>query len=138
MFARDELVLVVSPEHAWSKQDQVHPEALRERQLLLREKGSGIREVITNALARYGVQVHPLFTLPDNEAIKQMVISGVGAAIASALTVQHELGSGDLVRIPITGVDLHPQLSLVYRIDKHLSPAAQAFCSLLETYNALL
>lgn len=135
VFAHDELVLVVSPDHRWSKLDELTPEALRERELLLREQGSGIREVIEHALVHHGVQVHPLFTLPDNEAIKQMVISGVGAAIVSALAVQRELVSGDLVRIPITGIILHPQLSLVRRTDKKLSRAAQAFCALLETTN---
>ena len=135
VFAHDELVLVVAPDHRWSKLDELTPEALREGELLLREQGSGIREVIEHALVLHGVQVHPLFTLPDNEAIKQMVISGVGAAIVSALAVQRELVSGDLVRIPIAGIVLHPQLSLVRRTDKKLSRAAQAFCALLETIN---
>lgn len=135
VFAQDELVLVVSPDHRWSKVDELNPEALREGELLLREQGSGIREVIEHALIMHSVQVRPLFTLPDNEAIKQMVISGVGAAIVSALAVQRELVSGDLVRIRIAGVDLRPQLSLVRRIDKQLSRAAQAFCALLETTN---
>jgi DNA-binding transcriptional LysR family regulator len=136
VFAQDELVLVVSPAHRWSNLDELGPEDLREGELLLREQGSGIREVIEHALLLHRVQVQPLFTLPDNEAIKQMVISGVGAAIVSALAVQRELGSGELVRIPITGVDLCPQLSLVRRVDKQLSRAAQAFCGLLETSNA--
>jgi DNA-binding transcriptional LysR family regulator len=135
VFAQDELVLVVSPDHRWSTLDELGPEALQERELLLREQGSGIREVIEHELVLHGVQVHPLFTLPDNEAIKQMVISGVGAAIVSTFAVQRELAGGDLVRIPIAGVDLRPQLSLVRRIDKRLSRAAQAFCALLETTN---
>jgi DNA-binding transcriptional LysR family regulator len=135
VFAQDELVLVVSPDHHWGKLDELNPEALQKEELLSREQGSGIREVIEHALVLHGVQVHPMFTLPDNEAIKQMVINGVGAAIVSALTVQRELASSDLVRIPIAGVDLRPQLSLVRRIDKQLSRAAQAFCALLETIN---
>ena len=133
VFAQDELVLVVSPDHRWSKLDELHPEALREGELLIREQGSGIREVIEHALMLRGVQVYPLLTLSENEAIKQMVISGVGAAIVSSLTVRRELMSGDLVRLPIAGVDLRPQLSLVRRIDKQLSRAAKAFCALLET-----
>jgi DNA-binding transcriptional LysR family regulator len=132
VFAQDELVLVVATDHRWSKLDELNPEALRDGELLLREQGSGIREVIEHALLLHRVQVRPLFTLPDNEAIKQMVMSGVGAAILSALAVQRELASGDLVRIPITGIDLRPQLSLVRRIDKQLSRAAQAFCALLQ------
>jgi len=135
VFAQDELVLVVSPDHRWSKLDELNPESLREGELLLREQGSGIREVIEQALMVHSVQVNPLFTLPDNEAIKQMVINGVGAALVSALAVQRELVSGDLIRIPIAGVDLRPQLSVVRRIDKQLSRSAQAFCALLETIN---
>jgi DNA-binding transcriptional LysR family regulator len=132
VFAQDELVLVVAPGHRWSELDELSPEVLREGELLLREQGSGIREVIEHALLFHHVQVRPLFTLPDNEAIKQMVMSGVGAAIVSALAVQRELTSGDLIRIQITGVDLRPQLSLVRRTDKQLSRAAQAFCALLQ------
>ena len=58
-------------------------------------------------------------------------MSNVGAAIVSALAVQRELAAGDLIRLPIVGLDLRPQLSLVRRRDKHLSRAAQAFCALL-------
>ena len=133
VFAQDELVLVVAPDHRWSGLDELSPESLREEELLLREQGSGIREVIEHALLLHRVQVRPLFTLPDNEAIKQMVKTGVGAAIVSALAVQRELISGDLIRIQITGVDLRPQLSLVRRTDKQLSRAAQAFCALLQS-----
>ena len=132
VFTYDELVLVVAPGHRWSGLTTLNPEALRDGELLLREQGSGIREVIEHALQLHRVQVRPLFTLPDNEAIKQMVMNGVGAALVSALAVQRELASGELVRLPITGVDLRPQLSLVRRTDKQLSRAAQAFCALLQ------
>jgi DNA-binding transcriptional LysR family regulator len=131
VFAYDELILVVAPEHHWSGLPELRPDALGENELLLREQGSGIREVIEQGLQAHGVQVHPLFTLTDNEAIKQMVMSGVGAAIVSSLTVQRELANGDLVQVPIAELDLHPQLSLIQRVDKQLSRAAQAFCSFL-------
>ncbi len=130
-FARDELILVVAPDHHWSKGGIVQPEMLADAALLLRESGSGIREVIENRLQLHGVRVRPLLTLTDNEAIKQMVMSGVGAAIISALTVQRELANGSLVRVPLFELDLHPQLSLIMREDKQLSRAAQAFCSFL-------
>jgi DNA-binding transcriptional LysR family regulator len=61
-------------------------------------------------------------------------MSGVGAAILSAFAVRRELASGELVRIPLEGIDLRPQLTLVKRSDKHLSRAAQAFCSLLQHF----
>lgn len=132
VFAYDELVLVISPGHHWSGMEALRPEALSSGELVLREQGSGIREVIEHALMHQDVQISPLLTLPDNEAIKQMVINGVGGAILSRLAVQRELVAGDLVRVPIIGLDLHPQLSLIQRTDKQLSRAATAFCAFLK------
>jgi DNA-binding transcriptional LysR family regulator len=131
LFAYDELVLVVAPTHVWGKLSLVQPQALSEGTLLLREQGSAIREFVEQGLLQYDVQVHPLFTLTDNEAIKQMVISGVGAAIVSSLSVQRELANGDLVQVPIAGIELRPQLSLIQRVDKQLSRAAQTFSTFL-------
>jgi DNA-binding transcriptional LysR family regulator len=130
-FAHDKLILVVAPGHHWHSEASVRPEDLATDELLLREQGSGIREVIEQELEQYAIHVRPLLTLTDNEAIKQMVLSGVGAAIVSCLTVQRELASGDLRHIPIAGLDLQPQLSVIQREDKQLSRAAQAFCSFL-------
>ncbi len=131
IFTYDKLVLVVAPGHQWSELKVISPEALQEKELLLREQGSGIREVIERVMLLHTIQIRPLLTVPDNEAIKQMVMSGVGAAIVSELTVRRELASGDLIHIPIKDVELHPQLSLVRRSDKHLSQAAQAFIGLI-------
>jgi len=127
VFAQDSLVLIVSPGHRWYNGGALSPEVLASGELLLREQGSGIREVVEKEFLRKGMQIRPLFTLTDNEAIKQMVISGVGAAIVSLLSVQRELASGDLVRIPLADLDLTAQLSFIQRTDKQLSRAAQAF-----------
>ena len=69
--------------------------------------------------------------MPENETIKQLVMRGMGAAILPALVVQRELMALDLLRVPITGLDLHREFSLVRREDKQLSQAVQAFCTLL-------
>ncbi len=131
VFAHDELVLIVSPRHRWSKESSLRLDALCDNELLLREEGSGIREAIEHTLRSQGLTISPLLTLQDNETIKQIVIHGVGAAIVSALTVRRELINGDLVQVPINGLDLHPQLSLISRADKQFSHAAQAFYDLL-------
>ena len=130
VFAHDTLILVVAPSHRWSGVDILQPEDLT-AELVVREQGSGIRDVIEQQLQERGVHLRPLLTLTDNEAIKQMVMNGVGAAVVSSLTVLRELASGDLVQVQLAGLDLHPQLSLIRRVDKQLSRAAQALCSFL-------
>lgn len=131
VFSHDELILVVSPQHPWRELRAIEPAMLSSEVLLLREQGSGIREALEQALRVHGVKVRPLLTLPNSEVIKQMVMNGVGAAIVSQLSVRRELANGDLVKLPIVGVDLHPQLSIIQREDKQLSRAAQAFYAFL-------
>lgn len=133
VIATDELVLIMAPTHLWSGLQAVTPEMLGAHALLLREQGSGTREVIEHAFQQQGVQVFPLLTIPENEMIKQLVMCGVGAAILPALVVQREVAAGDVVQLPIEGLDLHRQFRLVQRVDKQLSRAAFAFCGFLRS-----
>ena len=58
----------------------------------MREQGSGIREVIEQALVQYDVQIHPLFMLTDNEAIKRAIANLVdNAAEASQTSLVREI-----------------------------------------------
>ncbi len=130
-FAHDELGLIVAPNHRWSQLGSVSPEALQDGELLLREQGSGIREAIEQGLQYHNVQIRPLCILTDNEAIKHLVMHGMGAAIVSLLTVRHELEIGSLVQIPVHKLSLPSQFSLIQRADKHLSRAAENFGAFL-------
>lgn len=136
--AYDELILAVSPRHPWSVLPTITPEELRDGVLILREPGSGHRKSVEHALAHQGFSLNPLLTVPDSEVIKQMAIQGVGATIIPAMSIQRELESGELLRIPITGLEIRPRLSMIWREDKQFSPAAQAFRDLLRREIRLL
>ncbi|MBO0780165.1 MAG: LysR family transcriptional regulator [Ktedonobacteraceae bacterium] len=131
VFAHDELVLVVSSSHRLATATSLDLAELQNNELLLREKGSTLREIVEQQFRQRHLHLHPLLTLADNEAIKQMVTHGVGATFISLLCVQRELERGELVQIPIDGLELRTPVSLLQRSDKHLSRAAQAFCSCL-------
>ena len=130
-FTRDTLILVVAPSHRWCGREAVRPAELGLEELVIRERGSGVRDMLERELVTRGVTLKPLLTLTDNEAIKQMVISGVGAAVVSFFTVQRELANGDLVQIPLADMNIHPELSFIQRSDKQLSRAAQVFFTFL-------
>lgn len=129
--AYDELILVVAPNHPWSVLSSITPEELRDGVLILREPGSGHRESVDHAFSHQGYAVTALLTVPDSEVIKQMAVKGVGATIIPAMSVRRELTNGELLRIPIVGMEMRPQLSMIWREDKQFSPAAQAFRDLL-------
>ncbi|GLV60208.1 LysR family transcriptional regulator [Dictyobacter sp. S3.2.2.5] len=130
-FTRDTLILVAPPNHPWRGRDRVSAAGLGDHALLVREPGSGVRDMLERELTCRDIVLKPLLTLTDNEAIKQMVMNGVGAAVVSFLTVQRELASGDLVQIPLADMELRPELSFIQRPEKQLSRAAQAFFSFL-------
>ncbi|HET8846156.1 MAG TPA: LysR substrate-binding domain-containing protein, partial [Ktedonobacteraceae bacterium] len=129
--AYDELILVVSPRHPWSELTSITPEEVRDGVLILREQGSGHRESVEHAFTHLGFSLSPLLTVPDSEVIKQMAVKGVGATIIPAMSVRRELENGELLRIPIMGLEMRPRLSMIWREDKQFSPAAEAFRELL-------
>jgi len=85
--------------------------------LILREPGSGTREVFERYLVLQGVDprsVHPYMEIGSINAIKSLVKSELGVTILSRLSVEAELEEGSLVRIPIDGPPIHRELRFVW------------------------
>jgi DNA-binding transcriptional LysR family regulator len=70
--------------------------------------------------------------LPTIEAIKRFVAMGNGVALVPHLTVARELETGDLVRVPVSDLDVKRVLRLAYRRQATLSYAAKAFLRTLK------
>jgi DNA-binding transcriptional LysR family regulator len=95
--ARDQLVLVVGPEHSWAKGTALKAADLLESEWVLREPGSGTRSVFEHALTHLGVDVARLritMELPSNEAVRAAVEAGLGATALSASVVASSLETG--------------------------------------------
>jgi DNA-binding transcriptional LysR family regulator len=85
--ARDQLVVVVAPDHPWSGRARLGPGDLAQGEWVLRERGSGTRSAFEDALARLGVNSETLrvqLELPSNEAVRAAVEAGLGATAISA------------------------------------------------------
>lgn len=68
--ARDQTVIVVGTEHAWSTIDRLEPERLIETDWVLREQGAGTRSTFEAALQGFGVSpgaLRVVLELPSNE-----------------------------------------------------------------------
>lgn len=112
VIARDRLIVVTAPAHAWARRR--HPLAASElaaTPLILREKGSGTRQVLDAAL---GGLARPLIELSSTTAVKAAAVSGAGPAVLSELAVGEELAMRRLVRVPVEGVALARDLRAVW------------------------
>ena len=93
VFQQDELVAIAPAGHSLLSKNRVRTSELCKEPFIMREEGSGTRQVVEDALKRKGISVTPIMSLGSTEAIKSAVISGVGVAIISRLTVDIELKS---------------------------------------------
>jgi DNA-binding transcriptional LysR family regulator len=109
----------------------VAAQALEGVPFLVRERGSGTREVVEAALERRGLRVAPVMTLGSTEAIKNAVAQGLGVALVSSLTIELELSSGRLTAIPLADLSIRRALHLLTLEGKPPSPAAAEFLRLL-------
>ncbi|MEU0373716.1 LysR family transcriptional regulator [Streptomyces sp. NPDC006283] len=116
VIGHDRLFVVAAPSHAWARRRRapVTPEELAGTPLVLRERGSGTRQVLDSALSRYGGLSAPLMELASTTAVKAAAVSGAGPAVLSELAVTEELSSRRLARVPVEGVALERDLRAVW------------------------
>jgi molybdate transport repressor ModE-like protein len=111
----DELVLVAAPDDPWVRRRRpLDPAAIAARPLTSRERGSGTRQVIEDALARAGASLATDVELTTNAAVVGSVRAGGPPAFLSRLAVERDLQSGQLVAVPTTGLDLHRRFAAVW------------------------
>lgn len=122
----DNLVVVVAPSHLWARRRQpLSASMLAATPLVLREVGSGTREVLESALAKGGLSITPLVELGSTTAIKAAIESGTGAAVLSRLATEADVANGHLIQVPIKGLDLSRSIRAVWARDRQLSNPAK-------------
>ena len=113
---RDELVLVVASDHAWAGLAAITPEQLRGVPLLLRERGSGTREIVDSAMEAAGLAAKDLniaMELNSTEALLACVEAGLGVGFYSRAAIRRQVRLGTLVRVPVHGLKVGRDLSFV-------------------------
>lgn len=133
VFTHDEIVLIVSPEHPLARAPAIAAADLSRLPVIVREAGSGTRDVVGHALSSRGISVEPVMSLGSTEAVKSAVMSGLGAAFVSRLTVQLELESGRLIALDVRDLAIRRELRLLQPENKQPSPAASEFLRRLKS-----
>ena len=106
--AVDQLVLVVAKSHEFASLKTVERDHLLAARWVLREKGSGTRQVFEEALRSRGIDPAALdvvMELPSNEAVRSVVEAGAGATAISKLVVADKLSAGTLAELPLHCAD---------------------------------
>ena len=132
---RDHLVVMVHPRHPLAKRTEVSVEEIAQHPLIFPKTGF-TRQLLDKLFRPYREQLRVTMELPSVGMIKNFVAAGLGATLISSTFVQDEARAGQVALIPLKGVDLWRELGLVYRKDRSLPRAAQAFIALVRQRTA--
>ncbi|SEK21899.1 DNA-binding transcriptional regulator, LysR family [Atopomonas hussainii] len=124
----DNPIVAVAPAgHPLSHAAQLPLSALENYPLLSREPGSGTRKAVEEFLQQQRVHFKQGMELMSLEAQREGVLAGLGLALLPRHAVRGELGSGQLLELPVEGLPFKRSWCLLYPRQKRLSPVAEAF-----------
>jgi DNA-binding transcriptional LysR family regulator len=126
-FRRDRIVAVVSPGHALAKARTLSVRSLAESPSILREPGSGTREIVERAFTRHRAGLRCGLQISSSEALKQAALEGGGIGWISELCVVEELRSGRLIALKTPHLSLERPLYSLRLRGRHLNRSAFAF-----------
>ena len=125
----DRLVVFVASGHPWAGQRLLIDE-LRAANWILREKGSGSREVFDRAVANANLVPSVAYELEQPEAIRQSVQAGLGVGCLPWLELREAFEAGKLAPVETPFLDLTRRLQVVLHRQKHVSPGIRTVLGL--------
>jgi DNA-binding transcriptional LysR family regulator len=123
----DSLVIFAGRGHPLSGR-RIEPSELAAAAWILREVGSGTREVVEQSLLPWLGSLNLAMELGNSEAIKRSVAAGLGVSCLSRRVVAELLASGDVCELEVAGLPpLRRTLYRVLRGDKAITRSLNAF-----------
>lgn len=126
-FAKDELVLICSPDHPFAARKSVAPAELRRADLILFEPDMPTRKAIDKRLKEAGAPLAAKMEFDNIETVKRAVEVENGVSIVPRLTVAEEVADGHLRAIPFEPRDLWRPLGVIRKRVRPLTPAMREF-----------
>ena len=126
----DELIIVTSDENAPKESfiDTIN------KKWILRETGSGTREVFINTLGKYAQDISIFMELQDFEEIKTILIDNKDTITAiSKHAVKKELENKQLFQIKLKNFEFKRELQIVYHKDKSKNLLFETFIEFLKS-----
>ncbi len=119
----DELWLVVPPHHRWARLTRpLTPQEVAECPLILRERGSGTREIFEEAMRSFGIdELRVKAEMGSTAMIKSALTYSSSAAVLSRLAVKQEVERSELTHVYIDGLDLTRSLYAIWSKKRGIS-----------------
>jgi DNA-binding transcriptional LysR family regulator len=133
----DELVVIMSPVHSWAERRNIPAIELTKEPMIMREEGSGTRQVILKYLEEHGIKQDHLkiaLVMGSTEAIKGAVEEGVGVSIVSGWAARKALKHGLLKATTFKDLKFHRNFSIISPKRNYSTHTAKEFLNFLRVY----
>lgn len=132
-WCRDEMVIFAAASHPLATKQAVTLEELAEADWILREPGSGTRDVFDHAVQSKLPRLKLLLEFSHTEAIQHAVESGIGIGCASRRTLEDALRSGTVVALETPDLDLQRDFFLLIHHQKYRTQGLESFLQHCQT-----
>ncbi len=134
-YMEDHLSIIASPNDGFVQGEEISLEKFKKQKFLLREKGSGTREIFDQETNQIGFSANPIWEATSTTALVNATINGLGIAILPYRMIQSPLEKGLIVTIKVTGLEFKRKFYIINHKDKYLTASARAFIDLCQNYN---
>ena len=122
---RDDMPLVVGPEHRFARGQSVALVEVVEEPLILFHADSVSRKVVDEKLAEAGLTPGAVMELHSPEAMRKLVETGVGISFLPRLTIRESLASGALKTVEVRGVAFEREIGVAWRRGRYFGRAVR-------------
>lgn len=91
LFSEDEMVIITRPNHPFIKNSAVDKAILEAETWIIREAGSGTREVTDKFFSQLGISPKRIMSFGSSQTIKESVALGLGISYLSESTVKSDI-----------------------------------------------
>ena len=117
-FSSFKLTIICSRKHKLALEESIDINRLIQERLLLREKGSAIRDVFDSALLLHNLRANPEWTSINSQALIHAVKQNLGISVLPKILVEKEISSGEVAEIKVNEFDLVNINHIVFHKDK--------------------
>ena len=126
-FFKDELAVICARKHPLAEKQKLCLQDIAQEPFLLREKGSGTREILDSIMKVHDIQLHPIWESASTRALVKGVQFGFGISILPYQMVKAELEAGIVTRLYLSDVSFQRDYYIIYHANKHLHAGLMDF-----------
>lgn len=133
-YMEDHLSVICSRDKGWKQGQVVSIEDFQRQRFLLREIGSGTREVFERVVEQAGIHITPVWEAMSTTALVNAVINGLGIAVLPHRMILPALRQGLVCTVKVEGLSFSRNFHIIYHKDKFLTASAKRFINLCRDF----